>query len=292
MERTNTPSSSNQRRWNLAIPVLSALGILALVASLSGGDEEQATKERELTLRNERLIGEKLELEKQVARRDEALFSEQRESAFNTKRIKQLQQELDEALRAGDRARARAGEAERLKRKVADLQRAKDEAIANLENRYNAERDLQEQLERMRVERDALTARLEQQQFGSQLVNNAVVEALRGKRGHLTIRARRANEIRMGFDLPQEMAANASFKIHSPAGRSYEGGDPAMTILHEDAPHEPVAALYALSGEGPRERTARVHLKFEPKDRLVPGTYRIDICAGDVYLNTVLLNLR
>lgn len=292
MERKTPPLQSNLRRWTLLIPVLSTVGILALVASISTGEEEHSSKERDLLLRNERLIGEKLELEKQLALRDEALLNEQRTSAQTDQRIHQLQNALAQAQQAAAANGGRSKEVDKLKRQLAMLQTSKENALASLEGRYHAERDLQEQLEQLRMERDALAARLEQQQLGSHLVNNAMVQAIRGKRQHPTVKARRAREIRMGFDLPKEIASDATFKITCPDGKTHAGEDLATTVVTSARQDEALAAIHPMTMDHTKDRTARVHLKFTPKERLAPGTYRIDIWAGDLYLKTVLLDLR
>ena len=142
------------------------------------------------------------------------------------------------------------------------------------------------------ADRDALAAKLDQQRTGAWMVNNAQVEALRGKKQKLTVKARNTREMRLAFDLPKDLASLANFRIVSPSGKTYQGNDPAISMSFEAPDGEATASLSLIMGGPGSEQPARVHLRFEPKEKLEPGVYTIDVRSGETYLNTVRLSLR
>lgn len=244
-------------------------------------------------LSSERLLGEKLQLEKQVIEVDGRLSAERTERTEAEQRVHDLERRVKEALDRQHKLEARARQADHATKRAKELESANGKLHDELSTARSSAEELRAQLDRVKAERDMLVAEVEARTRGAWMVNNAVVEALRGRKGRLTVKARRTNEIRMAFDLPQEMAREANFRIITPDGSAFAGSDPALSM--DIAPTASDAALTAVdltAGMLPGDPVARVHLKFDPDRKLQPGTYRIDVRSGDTYLNTVLLNLR
>jgi hypothetical protein len=282
------------KRWKIAIPLLSAAAVVAGVLILTSGKEATDIDDDALRLAKEELIGEKLQLEKQIAELEGKHIAAKGQAKNAEERILDLEQRLARAQRNTRPGTAPAdGNSgnSRMKRELSDALDAQDRLRRELGVAQDGQRSLQDQLNMLRADRDALAARLGQQQQGAHMVNNAAVDALRGKRQHLTVRARRTNEIRMAFDLPENIASNATFKIISPSGKTFEGDGATLTVAPGQEQDEALAARFTLAGNS-QERASRVHLHFRPEKRLEAGTYRIDIRAGELYLNTVMLNLR
>jgi hypothetical protein len=244
-------------------------------------------------LSHERLLGEKLQLEKQVIEVDGRLSVERTERTEAEQRVQDLERRVKEALDRQRGLEARARQADRAAKRAKELESANGALNGELSSARASVQELRAELDRMRSERDALAAQVEARSQSAWMVNNAVVEALRGRKGRLTVKARRTNEIRMAFDLPKEMAQHANFRVITPDGSAFAGSDPALSMDIDTTPDDAaLAAVDLTAGMLPGEPTARVHLKFDPDRRLQPGTYRIDVRSGDTYLNTVLLNLR
>jgi len=282
------------KRWKIAIPLLSASAVVAGVLVLTSGKEANDSDANALRLAKEELIGEKLQLEKQLAELERKHADAKIHALDADHRIHELEQRLAQAQRTPRQSATAAtgsGNSSRMKRELADALDAQDRLRRELGAAQDGQRSLQDQLNMLRADRNALAARLGQQQQGAQMVNNAAVDALRGRRQHLTVRARRTNEIRMAFDLPEHIASNASFQIISPSGKTFEGGGAALSVVPGPEQDDALAARFMLAGGG-QERASRVHLHFRPEKRLEAGTYRIDIRSGELYLNTVMLNLR
>jgi hypothetical protein len=284
------------KRWRIALPLMSASAVVASVLILTSGKEANENDVNSLRLAKEELIGEKLQLEKQLAELERKHADAEvlvHDAELRIRELEELSARPQQALRsnaAAASASGNSGNIGRLKRELAGSLDAQDLLRRQLGTAQVDQRKLQEQLDQLRAERDALVARLAQQQT-VQMVNNTSVEAVRGKRQQLTTRARRANEIRMAFDLPEHIASNASFQIISPSGKTFEGGGAALSVAPGPEQDEALAARFMLAGGG-QERASRVHLHFRPEKRLEAGTYRIDIRSGELYLNTVMLNLR
>lgn len=285
--------TANKRR-KVTIPVITAMALLAGGLLFSSGKGSTNGEVDALRLANEEILGEKLQLEKQLAEL-ERQHAHSKERAFEAdQRALDLERRL---AAAGQTKRTgtndnQTGAGRRMKSELAEALEARERLSRELDGARDGQRSLQDQLNMLRADRDALAARLGQLQQSARMVNNASVDAVRGKRKHLTVRARRTNEIRMAFDLPEEVARNANFKIVSPSGRTFEGGNPALSLLPGEGHDGALAARFMLAGDNGQDRAARVHLLFKPEMRLEPGTYRIDICSGELYLNTVMLNLR
>jgi len=282
------------RRSRVAIPVITATALLAGGFLLTSGKGSTNGEADALRLAKEEILGEKLHLEKQLAEL-ERQHADTKERAFEAEqRALDLERRLAAAAQSMPKGAngSRTDTGRRMKSELAEALEAQERLRRELDGARDGQRSLQDQLNMLRADRDALAARLGQQQQGARMVNNASVEAVRGKRQHLTVRARRTNEIRMAFDLPEEVARTANFKIVSPGGRTFEGGNPALSLTSGDENDGALAARFMLAGESGQDRAKRVHLLFKPEKRLEPGTYRIDICSGETYLNTVMLNLR
>lgn len=240
----------------------------------------------------EQLLGEKLQLEKRILQLNGRIERDQEDIGGAESRIADLRKKVEQAVA---RAKGSEGAVRRNKdllAEVAALRAEKERLEVIASTGASNERDLQDQLYKVTVERDALTAELEQHKAGAQMVNNAEVDALRGRKGRITVLARRTRQVRMAFDLPNNLAHQASFKIIAPDGRTYAGADPAISMTVDEVEPEPTASIDMMPLSARGERASRVHLKFDPTEKLKPGTYRIDVLVGGDYLNTVLLNLR
>ncbi len=204
--------------------------------------------------------------------------------------IADLERKLKETdARANDLART-AVRNEKQTKELNDLRTASQQLRDQLAAARATELDLRASVDRANAEREALAHQLEQQGTAARLVNNAELAALKGRKGKLTVKARRTNEVRMAFDLPEAMASGANFKITAPGGKQFSGADPAISMSRDNS--DATASMGGIGKPGSASRTSRVDLKFKTKEKLEAGIYRIDISSGKNYLQTVFLNLR
>ena len=243
-------------------------------------------------LRQEKLLAEKLHLEKNIGMLRDRLDKEEQALIASDGQVADLQRRVNEVTeRAKDRDQV-ARRNKDLSGQIAALKQEKDRLEKELNGSLASTQDLQLQLDKLRQEQLAQAQRHDDELAGAQMVNNAEVAAIRGKKDKLTVVARRTREIRMAFDLPQTLAQGASFKVITPDGRSYDGADPAISMTLETEEAEPMASVSLMPELLPGNRASRVNLKFSPDKKLVPGTYRVDVLSNGEYLNTVRLKLR
>lgn len=290
----NSNENKSTARMRVAVITLAVLTAGAIATTGYLLNESAGLRKGEDTgkLNQERLLGEKLQLEKRVVEIGADLTREKDAFQGSEARIAELERRVQEARDRNRNLEGKAHGYDRIRKELAE-QKAQYTALEARAGRQQlSEQELRAQLDALGAERDALMARIEHQQAGAQMVNNAVVDATQGRKAKLTVKARRASELRMAFDLPEHLAAKASFKIITPTGQSFTGNDPSISMTLDAMEPEALASLDLIAPMPPGARASRVNLKFTPKSKLAPGTYRIDISSGDTYLNTVLLNLR
>lgn len=287
-------NNGDRRKGRIVLIALSGLTLAAVgtTAYLWVTEQDHRSALDERRLHAERLLGEKLQLEKRVAESNGQLSEMRAANSEAELRLQELQHRLDDARQRETTLAARAQRTLAAERKAKEMTEAQGDLLSQLSLARSHTQDLEQRIAELLAERDALAARLGEQQQGAWMVNNAVVEAVRGRKGLLTVKARRTREIRMAFDLPQRLAPDANFRIVTPEGLSYAGADPALSMTLDLPEGDALAAVDLAAGMLPEDRATRVHLKFDPQQKLKPGVYRIDVRSGEQYLNTVLLRLR
>lgn len=293
MNHTNE-SKSTDRRMRVAVIALALLAAGAVTTTGYFLSERASFRKNADTgkLDQERLLGDKLQVEKRLAEQGVISSRDKEALSGSETRIAELERRVQEARNRNHGLESKANGYDRMRKELAEQKALYTALEARAGGQQLSEQELRAQLDKLATERDALMARIEHQQAGAQMVNNAVVDATHGRKAKLTVKARRTNNLRMAFDLPEHLAANASFKIITPGGKSFSGNDPSISMTMDQVEPEALASIDLMSGITPGVRASRVNLSFTPKTKLEPGTYRIDIWSGDTYLNTVLLNLR
>jgi hypothetical protein len=293
-------TSSNKeddRRWTTRKTLIAALAFLSLCAFattmyLWNQNREMAANVNNGKLYGERLFAEKLQLEKHIIELNSHLDRRQEALEGSEQRVDELRRRVEEAVQRSRGLQHLTTKNDALTKEVAGLKAVKEQLELELSTAGNNERYLQGQLGQVTSERDSLMVSLEERKAGAGMVNNAEVDALRGKKGRLTVIARRTREIRMAFDLPPSLAQGTTFNIITPDGQSIKGSDPRISMSIDDAGSESLASINCMAGSLGNERASRVHLRYTPTDKLKAGTYRIDVMSGGDHLNSVLLNLR
>lgn len=294
MYTSDESTTRREGRQKVTIAALAFLSLLGFAAAVHFGiaDADKVAGLNVSRLTNERLLAEKLQLEKSLVETNRELAAEQDVRASVEQQAANMRRRVTEANLRTARYEAAARGRKRSAKEVNELNTTIRELQAELVAASTTEHDLREEVASITKRYDALASEFEAQKATQWSVENAEVDAHRGKKGRLTVVARRTREIRMAFDLPNSAAPGASFRITAPDGRNYTVGDPAISWTIDPMEPEPLAALATVPLDLSDDRTARVQLKFISKDRLQPGPYRIDVMVGGAHLNTVLLNLR
>jgi hypothetical protein len=171
-------------------------------------------------------------------------------------------------------------------KELADLRSTAQRLREELAMAKDKELELRAGLHNANAEREALALQMGQLEAGARMVNNAEVDAVRGKKGKLTVKARNTKEVHMAFDLPEALAGAANYTITAPSGRKTDGASPVLSASHDRSD------ATASSGQAAGPKSARVNLMFKPSKKMEPGVHKIDVSTGKDYLQTVYLNLR
>ena len=119
--------------------------------------------------------------------------------------------------------------------------------------------------------------------------NNYRVEALRGEKEKLMIRARRTTKIVVNLDVPSESVQNIKFKVKTPADEEFSSAMDKNVSVNT-------------SKVGPQAETikindqvinmSKIELTFKPEKKLEKGIYSFDIYNNELYAGTTQIRLR
>lgn len=123
--------------------------------------------------------------------------------------------------------------------------------------------------------------------LSSVTTDNFLVEATKGKKEKLTVKANRTNKIAVSFKVPSNMVEKVSFKILKPDGILVEGNDKgiAMRIVNNET-------LLASRSTDLIEISKKIEMTYSPKSKLKPGIYTIEMYNGEKYIGSCNLKLR
>lgn len=279
--------------------ILAATATLLLCGSVFWAGSVYRTNVRlEQGLNDERLkteatLSEKLALEKQIDKLKKDIIAYQGKNA------------------AIDRQLAEASK--KLNLKSAELQRMQNDykSLTDLRKQYNELKQLKESLDSQVAQLNASMNKLqkENQELGSRVallqkengtltedlasarsaaINQGRVEATK-KSEKLTVTAKRAKKLTASFKVPASIAGNLDFKIMNPDGRPLTASDGTIVSKVIDRPEDMSASLNATTFAG---GTKEVQMIFEPKIKLAPGIYTIEVLNNKIPSGSLQVRLR
>lgn len=244
-------------------------------------------------LRSESLLSEKLLLEKDIEKMKEKIL-DMRDKSYNLDQL---------AKNATLKLEAQEAEFKKLKKDNITLAEVKKQREQLAELR----RELEAELEALRISHADLEAKNaelsntiaaleERNNILEQDLNRALiasvdqsqVEAVKGRKDRLTIKARRADKLIANFEVPASLK-NLSFRIVDPKGNtlSQKEGDFA-TITKQSGNN-----FFASAEAGTQEKSLQtVEMKYTPKNRLRSGVYTVEILNDNLYVSSLKIKLR
>jgi len=283
---TRTSKSKTVAIIALALLATGAIGTTAYINNQQGTLEQTlrgALADKDKALAEQHAALEKLRVSAEL------LASSEQKSQEAENRTAELEGKLRTAEERAHALVQNGIRNEKQAKELADLKLTAQQLRDQLNAANESSMDLRASADRANADRDKLKHDLDMKEAGAALVNNSQVDALKGKKAKLTVKARRTNELHMAFDLPEAMAKAANFKITSPKGNEYSGASPSVSTSR--AMNEATASANA-AGKPGKASTARVDLKFNPKKKLEPGVYQIEVLTGQDHLQTFFLHLR
>ncbi len=285
-----------EKRDRIVAVITTALLFFAMIGVVYLHDSKQSLQDllNGSKLKNEAMLSEKLALNKQVHDYKAQLAGLKSKNQELGKKMAGINDDLSRTRKelkdnTSPRVRSLERELAGLKKLRADLDgemASLQQQLAQLENNNG---DLTAQLAALTAKNRELSAQNEVMKAFA--ANNFEVEATRGKKDRSTVVARRAQQLKIGFDLPQNVAENVQFKIKTPGGKIVDKEEEGLTatMISPDDGSDLMASLAPL---GDFEVTKRIELKYAPKKKLSKGTYVIDIYNGNEYMLSCQLKLR
>ena len=297
MESIIKKSSS---RWTAR--KVAVLTTILCVAALSGililqdknWDLDKALNETRI--QQEKLMGEKLQLEKSVAKfKSELAKMASDKNGMATKLSEQLAQ-LEQMEKENKRYRSTAAKVEALKKEKAQLEAMMKEVERDMAKMNSTIGDLTAENARYKLENKDLLAsnsKLTSQvnDFQEVAINNALVEAVQGKKKQrLTVVAKRTKGLKMEVDLPASMTENLTLKVIDPQGKPLTDSDGTANISEVLNDGTLTASLTMMEGE--LVAAKRMKLEFSPKKKMTQGTYTLEVSNGKKSLGKIQVKLR
>ncbi len=273
-----------------AILIMALIGIGLLMKSNKSLNENLSDQR----LMSETLLSEKLSLDKQIGKlRNDMAFMSSKNDKLD-KMMVELKENLSK-LEAENRAiRIENKKIKTLESMIAEIQKTKSELesqITGLNGEINqlmaANSELNRQNASLMADNENLSDKVK---ILSVFADNFRMESLKGKKDKLTVSARVAKKLTVGFDLPPGDLTNVNFKITTPQGKVFTSKDQYITSSVVEDDRGLVASIS--SGSGNFEISKRIEMNFQPKEKLTGGVYNVEILNKNEKLGSCQIRLR
>ena len=265
--------------------------LIWLMSTRSVNSSLQSGLEKE-RLKSEALLSEKLLIEKDLEKVKTQLAS-----------LRGINGDLDELVKATEaKLAARDLELGKLKKRdatIADLKKQRQELLhlqIELENELvSARTSLAEMVNQNEVLSQTIAQLRDQNRILANDLNRAMVasldrmqvEAVKGKKERLTVKARKANKLIASFKVPASLQ-NISFRIIDPKGDML--GEKQGTIASRVTALED--NVLASTDNQTVEALQVVRMEYLPKQKLQPGVYTVEILNDQLYVGSLNVKLR
>lgn len=282
----------NPKAIALVATVLCTVSLVWLMSTQSVNRALETSLEH-AKLKSESLLSEKLLLEKDMEKMKGQLSS-----------LKGVNRELD-ALVKNTEARMASQEAEMRKMKkqnasLGQLKKQREELLRlqrDLENQLAALGASYADLESRNIALSNTIAQLQEQNtlLSNDLnramfaaVDHSQVEAVKGKKERLTVKAKRTEKLIANFQVPASLR-NISFRILDQHGNVYNDQH-GMIVSRTSASDENVTASTAEIAGG--SALQKVHMEYIPRKKMQSGIYTVEILNENLYVGSLNVKLR
>lgn len=247
-------------------------------------------------IQQERLVSEKLQLEKSVANFKNELEKMKGTNKEMNDRISVQLAEMEKLEKQNRKYQSTAAQVNALKKQKADLEAMVKNLEGDMLKMNSTINDLTAENMRARLENKELAAnnsKLNDQVNALQevAINNALVQAVQGKKkDRVTVVAKRTKELKMEVDLPASLTENLSLKVIDPQGKVLNEKDGTASITEVLNDERLTASLTMAEGE--LVSSKRMKLEYTPKAKLKQGTYTLEVSNGKKSLGKIQIKLR
>lgn len=284
--------NSNQKTVIYIGAVILAVLLLGLIFTAVSNSKNKKNLQSERA-NSERLMTEKSTIQNDLDKVRQDISTLKTKSEENARLLSDTETKLADtekrmrSLSAQSARKSKAAEEEFQKQKAA-LEKEYADLKLNYDKLMSQNGDLQKKLTEMESQTNDLLEKLKMMNtFNS---DNFQVMGTRGKNDKQVIVARRVKKLNVNFEVPQSLTESISFKIITPAGTTISPEDKSLSWIFPPDLRNITASLSPISSEF--EESRRVSLTYAPKEKLVPGEYKIQIFSNSQNIGNCRIKLR
>lgn len=284
--------NSNQKTVIYIGAVILAVLLLGLIFTAVSNSKNKKNLQAERA-NSERLMTEKSTIQNDLDKVRQDISTLKTKSEENARLLSDTETKLADtekrmrSLSAQSARKSKAAEEEFQKQKAA-LEKEYADLKLNYDKLMSQNGDLQKKLTEMESQTNDLLEKLKMMNtFNS---DNFQVMGTRGKNDKQVIVARRVKKLNVNFEVPQSLTESISFKIITPAGTTISPEDKLLSWIFPPDLRNITASLSPISSEF--EESRRVSLTYAPKEKLVPGEYKIQIFSNSQNIGNCRIKLR
>lgn len=284
--------NSNRKTITYVGAVVIALLLLGLILTMVFNSRNRNSLKAE-KLATERLLTEKSAIQNDLDKVREEISSLKLRSDENARLLSDTEAKLADTekrmrfLSSQNAKKSKAAEEEFQIQKAA-LEKEYADLKLSYDNQMSENGNLQKKLAEMEAQTNDLLEKLKAMStFDS---DNFQVMGTRGKNDRQVVVARRVKKLSVNFEVPQSLTDAISFRIVTPTGTTITPEDKSLSWIFPPNARHLTASLSPVTSEF--EESRKVTLTYAPKEKLVPGEYKIQIFSNGQNIGNCRIRLR
>ena len=246
-------------------------------------------------LKSEALLSEKLILDKEINKLKRSMSDlEGKNSAIDklladaNVKLTQKETEIKAYKKENQKVKSLQSQLAEIQKIKSDLENQIENLLINSNLLTDKNSELNSIIASLQNENKVLKNNMEL--LGSLSADNFRVESIKGNKDKLTVNARKAKKLIVGFDVPPGIAEDVNFKITTPSGQLYTSNDNRISSSIIVDERSLLASMSPITGEF--EISKRVEMVYRPENKLISGIYKIDIYNKDTKLSSCQIRLK
>lgn len=284
--------NSNQKTITYVGAVVIVLLLLGLILTMVFNSRNRNSLKAE-KLTTERLLTEKSAIQNDLDKVREEISNLKLRSDENARLLSDTEAKLADTekrmryLSSQNAMKSKAAEEEFQIQKAA-LEKEYADLKLSYDNQMSENGNLQKKLAEMEAQTNDLLEKLKAMStFDS---DNFQVMGTRGKNDRQVVFARRVKKLSVNFEVPQSLTDAISFRIVTPTGTTITPEDKSLSWIFPPNVRHLTASLSPVTSEF--EESRKVTLTYAPKEKLVPGEYKIQIFSNGQNIGNCRIRLR
>ena len=284
--------NSNQKTITYVGAVVIVLLLLGLILTIVFNSRNRNSLKAE-KLTTERLLTEKSAIQNDLDKVREEISNLKLRSDENARLLSDTEAKLADTekrmryLSSQNAKKSKAAEEEFQIQKAA-LEKEYADLKLSYDNQMSENGNLQKKLAEMEAQTNDLLEKLKAMStFDS---DNFQVMGTRGKNDRQVVFARRVKKLSVNFEVPQSLTDAISFRIVTPTGTTITPEDKSLSWIFPPNARHLTASLSPVTSEF--EESRKVTLTYAPKEKLVPGEYKIQIFSNGQNIGNCRIRLR